>query len=464
MISIIRTVAIMFTVGGVAVGALVATGVISMDQVKQPLRAVGLYQPAEEPSAAGTGGDKPAALANVEPQGEAKTESAAPATVTEKLTKELTGEAPKAGDKPSFDVVRVEPNGDAVVAGAAEPGAIVALMADGQVVGKGVANASGQWAIVVDKPFEPGSHDVSVKAKPAAGGDEVESEQRVTVSIPEEKSGEALVVMNTPDQPTTVLQKPEDATVAAAEAKTGTSTEAPAEQPKETVVATAEPAAQESAEASQAATTDEAPSRSLTPAGNNGTTSEPAAAEAPAEPAMKVVKNVTVEAVESENDVLYAAGGGEPGSTVRVYVDDQFTGEATVNGEGRWLLKTDRPLAAGRYTVRADQLGGSDGAVVARAAVPFERGADEIILRRVVATSGGSGDAGGSAADVVLDELPSVIIRPGDNLWRISRRLYGQGVRYTTIYQANKTQIGNPDLIYPGQVFLTPSGDTNWTN
>jgi len=50
----------------------------------------------------------------------------------------------------------------------------------------------------------------------------------------------------------------------------------------------------------------------------------------------------------------------------------------------------------------------------------------------------------------------TVIIRRGDTLWQISRRVYGAGVRYTTIYLANREQIGNPDLIQPGQVFGVP--------
>lgn len=50
----------------------------------------------------------------------------------------------------------------------------------------------------------------------------------------------------------------------------------------------------------------------------------------------------------------------------------------------------------------------------------------------------------------------SVIIRKGDTLWQISRRVYGKGVRYTTIYLANKDQITNPDRIMPGQVFGVP--------
>ncbi|OCW57734.1 LysM peptidoglycan-binding domain-containing protein [Hoeflea olei] len=50
----------------------------------------------------------------------------------------------------------------------------------------------------------------------------------------------------------------------------------------------------------------------------------------------------------------------------------------------------------------------------------------------------------------------AVIIRRGDTLWQISRRTYGQGVRYTTIYVANRSQIQNPDRIKPGQVFSVP--------
>lgn len=51
------------------------------------------------------------------------------------------------------------------------------------------------------------------------------------------------------------------------------------------------------------------------------------------------------------------------------------------------------------------------------------------------------------------------IIRRGDNLWTIARRVYGEGVRYTTIYQANTGQIRDPDRIYPGQVFDLPGGE-----
>ncbi|TPM37380.1 LysM peptidoglycan-binding domain-containing protein [Mesorhizobium sp. B2-3-4] len=50
----------------------------------------------------------------------------------------------------------------------------------------------------------------------------------------------------------------------------------------------------------------------------------------------------------------------------------------------------------------------------------------------------------------------AVIIRRHDTLWRISRRVYGHGVRYSTIYLANQDQIRDPDRIWPGQVFKVP--------
>ena len=54
----------------------------------------------------------------------------------------------------------------------------------------------------------------------------------------------------------------------------------------------------------------------------------------------------------------------------------------------------------------------------------------------------------------------SVIIRRGDNLWRVARRNYGEGIRYTTIFEANRDQVRDPDLIYPGQVLKVPEAQS----
>lgn len=44
----------------------------------------------------------------------------------------------------------------------------------------------------------------------------------------------------------------------------------------------------------------------------------------------------------------------------------------------------------------------------------------------------------------------------GDCLWNIALRYYGNGTAWTRILDANKDKIRNPNLIYPGQVFVIP--------
>ena len=48
-------------------------------------------------------------------------------------------------------------------------------------------------------------------------------------------------------------------------------------------------------------------------------------------------------------------------------------------------------------------------------------------------------------------------VKSGDCLWNIAKKYYGSGSDYTKIYNANKgTIVGNPNLIYPGQVLTIP--------
>lgn len=50
----------------------------------------------------------------------------------------------------------------------------------------------------------------------------------------------------------------------------------------------------------------------------------------------------------------------------------------------------------------------------------------------------------------------SRVISRGDSLWALSRLAYGDGSRYSVIYNANRGKIHNPNLIYPGQTFVLP--------
>lgn len=48
-------------------------------------------------------------------------------------------------------------------------------------------------------------------------------------------------------------------------------------------------------------------------------------------------------------------------------------------------------------------------------------------------------------------------VKRGDCLWNIAKKYYGNGSKYTTIYNANRNKIKNPNLIYPGQVLWIPA-------
>lgn len=409
---------------------------------------------------------------------------------------------------PSFDLMRVEPDGSAVVAGRSEAGAIIALLANGEVIGRGIANAAGEFAIVLDQPLEPGAHAVTLETRDADGKVLNESEQSMAVSVPDDPSkGEVLVMLNEPGAPSQILQKPQqvaDAGTASDSqpaAQQTAATEAPAQTPdasanadtaaSQTVAdATPQPAGEQPAPAAEAQTEPQADSQAaLQTAGASDTTTEPQVAAAPqtsdtgtaaasgdqpaatdgdapsdAAPATDAATpTVTVEAVETENEKVFVAGSGQPNRDVRVYLDNQLVGEAKTDAKGRWLLETEGEVKPGEVAVRADQVGTTgEGDVTARAEVTFEKVADEAVILRPVALSGEAGSGSGASGDAGTRQIPSVIIRTGDNLWTISQRRYGEGVRYTTIYQANKDQIRNPDLIYPGQVFMIPEGDRNW--
>ena len=74
-----------------------------------------------------------------------------------------------------------------------------------------------------------------------------------------------------------------------------------------------------------------------------------------------------------------------------------------------------------------------------------------------LAAAGGTGVSGGSSSTVVVPKISTTTVSRGDSLWRLSQLTYGAGTRYAVIYKANKEQIRNPNMIYPGQIFVMPA-------
>ena len=76
--------------------------------------------------------------------------------VKEREAKGIPEQAEKAKIIPSFDTVQVEPTGEALIAGRAEPGSEVVVKLNAMTVGTAVANADGAFVITPDKPLPSG--------------------------------------------------------------------------------------------------------------------------------------------------------------------------------------------------------------------------------------------------------------------------------------------------------------------
>ncbi len=344
--------------------------------------------------------------------------------------------APAGPILPGFDLVRAEPDGSVVIAGKAAPDANVEIIIDGKVIARAKATAEGDFVAVLDEPLKPGDYQISLRAVTSTGVTAA-SKEAALVSIPETPGGQVLAMVEEAGTASRILARPEPAVAASPAPAPG----APAKMPS--------PLPDEAAAVSPPA--------------------ETAVAAKPAEPvASPPAPGVSVEAVEIEGAKMFVAGAAPAGATVRVYANDQLLGETRATPEGRFLLEIQRDLAVGDYKVRADAIGRDGKDVLARAEVDFTREPGESVAAVAPAQPAPAPAQPAAAAPPQVAAAPAVeparltaasggvIIRRGDSLWRISRRVYGQGVRFSTIYLANDVQIRDPNRIYPGQVFRVP--------
>lgn len=475
---------------GFAILIAVILGLFGYRAVNSPQDTVtaAAPQPVSVPQPSGDG--RPAEAPAQEEQASAA-DTAAPSS---------PGTTPAERVQAAFDIVRVEPDGETVVAGRAAPGSVVELLRNGAPVAQDTANSAGEF-VIVPPALGKGDHELTLRAR-SGDGVEMRSESSVVVSIPE--SGEVLVVESRPGAPSEVLQKPQTLAQETAASPEAAQPEQTAQAPEPEAAAQATPSSEPAAPASGQA------------------------ASAATEPALRIG------VVEVEDGRLIAQGQGPSGSSVRIYLNDAPIAEAVIGDENRWSLTVERGVTPGNYRVRVDQVDES-GQVTSRAEVPFTYRAPAPVMaeatvpdtatspapeaapaldRQTVAApdtrsetapaaaippaspanavagaheaargsqpvaeaqqapaadaaapSGVTGPAPAAQADVaapatsadaVVADLDTVTVERGDSLWRISRSIYGRGIRYTVIYDANDDQIRNPNLIYPGQVFVVP--------
>ena len=288
-------------------------------QAATPPPAAAAPPPAAPPAPPQSAG-LPSASAAASPAPAAATASPPPATVAPRPVPPLSTPAAPAVVMPSFDVVRVAPNGSAVIAGRAAPGAKVTVKDGEKDLGIAIADARGEWVLLPSAPLTPGGRTLSLGAK-LGDGPVVASEREVVLVVPERQRDIAGQPAAQPGQslalsvprvegagPSAVLQAP------------------PAQRPP---------------------------------------------AVAPAPPGQPQGQ-VTVDVIDYDKAgrVIFS-GKAQPEGDVRIYLDNRLVGEAP-SGTAAWRLTPEAEVPPGNYTLRADLLG-AGGRVVARVELPFQR-------------------------------------------------------------------------------------------
>ncbi len=417
---------------------------------------------------------------------------------------------------PRVETLRVEPDGMTVIAGRAAAGVTVAVMIGAEVVAEVVADAGGAFVALVMLPPSEEPRALTLVADPA--GAAVVSEGTFLIA-PTDVPAQDLAAVTEPDDGPAATDEsvPESdvpvagdgADVAVADAGAGTEEAAQADASE---VAAADAVAADVAEADMSGAdgsgvdgTDadvsepvadaaddggegqvgtladataispaedaESGAPGASPAAGNGpsvvdaapTLAVPAEVEtAPpvlvsdaegvrvVQPALapgagpEVMVTVAVDAIAYDADGgVDLSGRAVGGGMVRIYVDNAPLADIAVGEDGQWQADLTA-LAPGVYTLRVDQIG-ADGTVTSRVETPFLREERDSIAAAMADETSAEGFA-----------VAVQTVQPGNTLWAIARERYGDGILYVQVFEANRDRIRNPDLIYPGQIFVLP--------
>jgi nucleoid-associated protein YgaU len=291
---------------------------------------------------------------------------------------------------PAFDIVNVDPSGEAVIAGRAAPNAKVELHDGGKTIAEATADAAGQF-VIIPPALAPGDHSLSL----AAGDDKTQQaiSNTVAVSVPAQETKVAAAPPTNPNGP--------------AQSALGMRT-------------------------------------LVTPSSPSGS-------------------RVAIQSVEADAaGGLVAKGSAEPNATVRLYLNQADLAEAKTQSDGRWSLTIQRGMSPGGYVMRADEIGHGDASVVASADTPFdypETAAPASPTAPIPASTSAKQSSAPSPADPVVASIQTKRVVTGHTLWALSQSYYGDPTRYPAIVEANRAQIHNPNVIFPGQVFVVPKSD-----
>lgn len=363
---------------------------------------------------------------------------------------------------PRITDVRVDPDGAAVIAGFAIGGMPVEVLLDSAPLLRVVAEPNGAFVALTVIPPSSQPRRLALIADPdgaaVASDDEIilaPLAEIVAVAEPPRIVPGSLAASTAKNTVPTSGATPQDGSQPAPEVATASGTESLPETTNIGPATASTPDAPTAPEVAEKMATLPAPE---TPDGMATATAAPRApailmsdAEGvrvlqppgAADALPEVMSSVALDSItyDPAGDVSLAGRAGAQG-VVRVYLDNLPLNDTPIAPDGTWSIDLPQ-IDSGIYTLRVDQIDAA-GAVVSRIETPFQR------------------EEPGAIAAAMADRTPNGFavavktVQPGATLWAIARERYGEGIMYVRVFEANRDRIRDPDLIYPGQVFVIP--------
>ncbi len=455
--------------------------------------------PAEAGAPAGSAPPAQATTAEAEPQPEPRPEpqpAAGPAAEPEAAAAEAEPDA-AAAEVPAFDTVRVEPDGATLIAGRAAPGATVAILADGAEVARADADAGGNFATFVTLP--PSADPQVLTLSAAAGGATVASAQSVIVA---------------PIAETETVAAADAAADAAAETAAEAGAEAGAE--PEAAAGAGEPAQVAAAEPAPPPAPAKAPDVLVV---DDGGVRKLADGAPVADVTIDTISydtqgNVVIAGRGTAGNFVRLYLDNKPVAIVQVGPGGAWSAGLADVAPAVYRLRADQIDAGGKVMSRVETpfqrespeavaavldktVPQAPAAEAPATEAPAAAAPETEAAATAEAASAPAADApaGGAATDISAGAAPAaepasasdtvaaadaqapapapaadaaaapgkvtgariVTVQPGFTLWGIATENYGDGFLYVRVYEANREQIRDPDLIYPGQIFTVPS-------
>jgi nucleoid-associated protein YgaU len=409
---------------------------------------------------------------------------------------------PVPAEPPQFDVVRVSPEGQTVLAGRAAPGQTVEILLDGEVIGTAEADATGAFAAVLElerssearvltlRTLLGDASGVTVALAPMTGAganDAAAKGDAVAAAGAKQAAAEAAAETATAAAETAAADAA--AKLATAEAAAAAAKAAAAQ--TAAVEPSADPALTEAVTAAQAAAAKAAAADAASAEAGAAAAAARAAAEAATAKAVTARQATDAAAASAEPDVSRFAV-----SSPVIILPPEGAEQAPLlvkpESEGVTLMQpAAAEPAAGivldrlTYSEQGDLVAAGRG----RPGSIIRIYSNAVFLKEIRCDNDGqwqvqiAADIAASALLLRFDEVDAegkvrsrletpfeyspqaathelrarkIVVQKGDYLWKFAEQYYGKGWRYSIIFSANADLIRDPDLIYPGQIFTVP--------